>query len=68
MTGEGFAICHYGKGCEFSKPNQCWVKFGAAKDSKSLEKLIIAVEEYSKSLKLEAVLFGVNTGRHNAYR
>lgn len=67
----GFAVCHCGEGTEAGKDN-CYVKFGAVRPSKTsesdFEQLIQTCETLSLQQGLNKVVCGVNTERHAAYQ
>ncbi|HVT95954.1 MAG TPA: GNAT family N-acetyltransferase [Acidobacteriaceae bacterium] len=65
-TLEGFAICVHGAGSE-AGTRTCYVKFGAARNDNSFDRLLAACEAFAGShgVNLEA---GVNFARENAYR
>jgi GNAT superfamily N-acetyltransferase len=63
---DAFALCRTGAGTEGGS-KLCYVKFGAARDGASFDRLLAACEAFaaSRGLPLEA---GVNLAREDAYR
>ena len=63
---DGFGICIHGAGSE-AGTKTCYVKFGAARDEASFDRLLTACEAFaaSRGVSLEA---GVNLAREGAYR
>lgn len=64
---DGFAVCHCGEGTE-GGPGKCYVKFGAARDEKALERLLGACETMAAKKGLQTIDAGVNLARGGAYR
>jgi GNAT superfamily N-acetyltransferase len=63
---EGFALCHAGAGSEASE-GQVLVKFAAARDAASFERLLGVCESYAAGRGAAQVVAGTNTGRAEAY-
>jgi hypothetical protein len=63
---DGFAVCVHGAGSE-AGTKTCYVKFGAARNEASFDRLLAACEAFagSRGVNLEA---GVNLAREGAYR
>ncbi len=62
-----FAICHIGPGSE-AGPKAVYIKFAAARDGASFEKLLLACEALAVRRGMGVVLAGVNTACYAAYR
>lgn len=63
---DAFAVCHIGPGTEGGS-GVCYVKFGAARNGESFDRLLAAIE--SLAFKRGAVVeAGVNLAREDAYR
>jgi hypothetical protein len=66
-----FAVCHFGKDTE-GGPESCYVKFGGVRpgtgDAAHFDLLLEACEECACAKKLQRVVTGVSTARHEAYR
>jgi GNAT superfamily N-acetyltransferase len=63
----GFSVCHSGPGSEAGSGN-CYIKFAAAADSRSFQRLLAACEHMAAEKKLQRITAGVNTSRIEAYR
>jgi len=71
-TVVGVAVCHCGPGTEAGR-DTCYVKFGAVQSGSSaaevfFDRLLNACEELAMMKGMTAVLAGVNSACHNAYR
>jgi hypothetical protein len=62
----GLAICHIGKGSEAGS-GAVYVKFAAAVNSESFERLLVACEELAATRGATQLIAGVNTARRAAY-
>src|SRR5919201_2971788 len=62
----GFAICHIGKGSE-AGTGAVYVKFAAAVNSESFERLVAACEELAATRGATQLIAGVNSARRLAY-
>lgn len=62
-----FAVCHVGSGTEAGN-DVCYVKFGAARTTRSFELLIEACEAFAIRNGLSRMEAGVNMGRQDAYQ
>jgi GNAT superfamily N-acetyltransferase len=64
---DGFAVCHAGAGTEGGSA-ACYVKFAAARDGASLDKLVRASEAFAAGRGVVRMEVGVNTARRGAYQ
>lgn len=63
---DGFGICLHGAGAEGGSKT-CYIKFGAARNHESFERLLAACEAYASSLGVP-IETGVNLSREDAFR
>jgi GNAT superfamily N-acetyltransferase len=63
----GFAVCHSGPGSEAGS-GTCYIKFAAAADSRSFQRLLNACEQMAAEKNAQRITAGVNTSRTEAYR
>lgn len=68
--GEGFAVCHTGKGSE-AGTDVCYVKFAAVRPGagaeNNLSNLLAAAEAFARGQGAKVIIAGVNTARTAAY-